>query len=113
MKRIAAVIAGLSLVASGPALAADEKSEAKTEHKADRSGASTTTERSSKVGGAKVDEKTEVERHRRADGKTETKKRSARKAKPAGKLTSHKTESKETTVRDAQGNVVEQEKKAK
>jgi hypothetical protein len=113
MKRIAAVIAGLSLVASGPALAADEKSETKTEHKADRSGASTTTEHSSNVGGAKTDEKTEVERHKRAGGKTETKSHARRKAKPAGKLTSDKKESEEKTVRDAQGNVVEHEKNVK
>jgi hypothetical protein len=113
MKSIAAAIAALGLAASGLALAADEKSETKTEHKAGKNGASTTTERSSDQGGAKVDEKTDVEQHKRMDGKTETKKHARKRTKPAGELTSQKSEAKEKTVRDQQGNVVEQEKSVK
>ena len=111
MKRIAAVVAALGLIGIAPSVRADEKSETKTEHKTDKKGASTTTERSSKHGGAKVDEKTDVDTHARADGKTETKKHTTKKSKVAGRMLPHRSESKEKTVRDRAGNVVEHEEK--
>jgi hypothetical protein len=98
MKRIAVVLATLGLIGIGPAMGADEKSESKTEHKADSAGSSTSTESSSKKGGAKVSEKTDVEHHTRSDGTTETKKHTKKKSKPAGRMTSDKSESKEKTV---------------
>lgn len=111
MKRIAAIVAALGLIGIAPSVRADEKSETKTEHKADKKGSSTTTEHSSKQGSAKVDEKTDVDTHTRMDGKTETKKHTKKKSKVAGRMLPHKSDSKEKTVRDRQGNVVEHEEK--
>ena len=113
MKRIAAVVAALGLIGIGPSVRADEKTETKTEHKADKKGSSTTTERSSKHGSASADEKTEVDTHTRADGKTVTKKHTKKKSKVAGRMLPQKSESKEKTVRDRQGNVIEQDKTQK
>ena len=113
MKRIVVVLAALGLLGMGAAVRADEKNETRTEKKSDRTGSSATTERSTKHNGAKVDEKTDVEHHVRHDGTTETKRHVKKKAKVAGRALPHKTESKERTVRDSRGNVIEHEEKQK
>lgn len=113
MRRIAVVIAALGLITSGRVLAAEEKSETKTEHQADEKGSKTKVEKHSKHGAAAHDEKTEVEHKTDSKGKTETKKHVKRSDKPSSKAKTEKTEVKEKTVRDPQGNVVEQEKSEK
>jgi hypothetical protein len=112
MKRIAGIVAALGLVVAGQAYAAETSTETKTEHKADAKGSKQKVEKSAKHDGASHHEKATVETEKRADGKTETKKRSstAVKGRHAKK---HKTDTKEKTVRDAQGNVVEHEKTTK
>lgn len=112
MKRISVVIAALGLLATGRAFAAEEKSETKMEHKADAKGSESTTERSSKDAAGSRDEKTTVEHKAKSNGKVETKKHAKRTDKPAGKVKARKSETKERTVKDANGNVVEHEKKS-
>lgn len=111
MKRIAIVIAALGLFTAGRAFAAEEKSETKMEHKADAKGSESTMERSSKDAAGSHDEKASVEHKAKANGQTETKKHVKRSDKPAGKVKARKSETKERTVKDANGNVVEHEKK--
>ena len=113
MKRILMAIAVLGLIGSAPARAVDDKTETKTEHKSDANGSTMKTEKSSKHGGAKASEKTEVEHKARADGKTETTKKTKHKSKPAGRMTSDKSTTKEKNVTDKSGNVVEHEKTTK
>ncbi len=114
MKRVALVLATLSLVGVTPAFGAD-KSDTKTEieTKADKNGSTTTTERSSDRGGAKNDEKTEVQHKKRSDGLTETTKTKKHKTKASGRVMPHTTKSKEKTVTDQQGNVIEHQKDVK
>jgi hypothetical protein len=112
MTRIAGIIAAAGLLMAGGVRAQDTKSETKTEHEADAKGSSTTVEKSSKDHGASSDEKTTVEHKKKMGGGTETKKESKHSTKARGGKT-HKAEMKEKTVRDAQGNVIEQEKTAK
>src|SRR6266545_5666867 len=110
MRRIAGVIAALGLIAFGRAYAAEEKSETKTEHESDAKGSTTKVEKSSKHHGAMHDEKSTIEHKAKPGGKVETKKQVSKTDKPTAKAKKQKTEVKEKTVRDAQGNVVEQEK---
>ena len=113
IKRIAIGVALLGLVSASPAFAADEKTETRTEHEANKHGSSMTSERSSSVGGAKADDKAQVKQTRRSDGSLVTKKQEKHARKPAGKLTSRKSSVNEKTVRDANGNVVEHDKSVK
>ncbi len=112
MKRIALVVAALGLFATGRAFAAEEKSESKMEHKADAKGSESTMERSSKDAAGSHDEKASVEHKAKGNGKVETKKHAKRSDRPAGKAKARKSETKERTVKDANGNVVEHEKKS-
>jgi hypothetical protein len=111
MKRVALIIAALGLITSGRVYAAEEKSETKMEQKADSKGSESTVERSSSDAAGSHDEKAEAHHKKMSNGKVETKKHMKHSDKAAGKMRAKKSETTEKTVRDANGNVVEHEKK--
>jgi hypothetical protein len=113
MTRIAAIVAALGLISAGRTYAADQKSETKMQHEADEKGSKTEMEKSSKDHGAMHDEKHKVEHKAKSGGKTETKKHVKKTDKASASAKKHKSEMKEKTVRDSQGNVVEHEKTVK
>ena len=110
MKRIAAAIAGLSLLGLG-ARAAEEKAEAKTEVKRDEHGARVKTTKKHKSG--KVTKTSKAEHKVSKDmggGSTEVKEEKSDTDAP-GTAHDTKVEKKETVKRNAQGDVIEHEKK--
>ena len=120
MMRILTALMVLGLVASGSAYAS-EKSQTTTttttERRTDGNGVKTTIETKSKSDGAAGettrDEKLTLEKHVRPDGNTVTTKDVKTSHKSDASPLTHKTEVEETTVRDAQGKVIEYEKTAK
>lgn len=119
MMRIVTALAVRGLVASGRALADGDTSRTTTttERKTDGDGVKTTMETKSKSDGAAGettrDERFTVEKHAAPDGNTEVKKDVKTSHKRRASRSAHRTRVEQTTVRDAQGNVISEEKKVK
>jgi hypothetical protein len=114
MTKIVTALVVLGLMASGRAFAANERSQTTiittTERREDGNGVKTTIETKWRTDGATGetthDERLTLEKHLKPDGNAETNKHVRTSHKSPDSRLAHRTDVEETTVRDAQGNVI-------
>jgi len=110
MKRSAWAVSLLGLVGfAAPAFAEESTKTMKT----DKAKVEKSIKTDPGNGTAKSDTSVTSETKQNADGTTEMQTKTTKKNKPAGSLKSDKTETKERTLKDSDGTVIEHEKKTK